>query len=296
MKKLNPDVMLLIVAIIWGAGFIGTEYAIDSNMSPMMILSGRFIVASVTLLPFIVKDINKIKRREWFRGSLAGLFLFLGFFFQTTGQSQTTVANSAFLTATNVVFVPFIAWAITTKRPKIKVFLMALLTFVGIAVLSVDLSEGLSMGSGDIMVLISAFMFATHIAFLSLGVEGCNPLRISFIQLTVAGLFATSGLVATNGLNLESVDLGVGVPSVLFLGVFSTCICFFLQTSAQKRTTPGKTAIILSMESLFGTIFSIILGIDPLTAKIVIGGLIILTAVILTEVDFTPKKELKKSS
>lgn len=292
MKKINPDVMLFIVAIIWGAGFIGTEYAIDANMSPMMILSGRFLVASLTLLVFVIKDIKKIDKREWFKGSIAGVLLFLGFFFQTTGQSQTSVANSAFLTATNVVIVPFIAWGFTTKRPKLKVFFMALLTFIGIAILSVDFNEGLSMGRGDIKVLISAFMFASHIAYLSLAVKGNNPLRISFIQLSLSAILAITGLMATTGIDFETVNLAMGIPSVLFLGIFSTCICFFLQTSAQQRTTPGKTAIILSLESLFGTIFSVIIGIDPLTAKIVIGGIIILTAVILTEVDISPKKRV----
>lgn len=294
MKKMNPDILLLMVAVIWGAGFIGTEYAIDANMSPMMILAGRFLIASLALLIFVAKDIRKIEKKEWFRGSIAGLLLFLGFFFQTTGQSQTSVANSAFLTATNVVFVPFIAWGITRKRPKTKVFFLAFLTFIGIAILSVNFSEGLSIGSGDINVLISSIMFACHISYLSLAVDGNNPLRISFIQLSVAAILGVAGVFGVGGLSFEGVDLGIGIPSVLFLGLFSTCICFFLQTSAQKRTTPGKTAIILSMESLFGTVFSVILGIDPLTAKIVIGGVVILTAVILTEVDFGPKKKFKK--
>jgi drug/metabolite transporter (DMT)-like permease len=77
---------------------------------------------------------------------------------------------------------------------------------------------------------------------------------------------------------------------VIYLGVFSTCLCFFIQTSAQKRTSASKAGIIMSTEGFFGTLFSILLGMEPLTAKVIIGGIVILTAVILTEVKFDSKR------
>lgn len=297
-KKLNPDLMLLIVAIIWGTGFIATEYAIDAGFSPLMIMAGRFSVAALTLLVFTAKHIKKISKKEWFRGSIAGVLLFLGFFFQTFGQSMTTVSNSAFLTATNVVFVPFIAWVLTKHKPQNKVFFLALTTFIGVAVLTVNFSGGFSMNIGDVYVFICAIMFATHIAYLSVAVDGNDPLRISFIQLAIASLLAIIGVIAYGPGDLSIVNFSLGVPSILFLGLFSTCLCFFMQTSAQKRTTPGKTGIILSTESLFGTVFSVILGIEPLTSKIIVGGLIIMSAVVLTETDlsFFGKRTKKRSA
>ena len=97
--KFKADVMLLLVAIIWGSGFIATEYAINANMTPLIILAFRFTIAALVLFIFMAKKIKEISRKEWVRGGIAGVILFFAFYFQTIGQSLTTISNSAFITA-----------------------------------------------------------------------------------------------------------------------------------------------------------------------------------------------------
>lgn len=294
MKKytLNADLMLLIVAIIWGTGFIAVEYAIDAGMDAVLILAIRFTVAALILLVFTLKDLRHIQRTEWIKGSIAGIFLFLGFYLQTVGQTLTTVSNSAFITTTNVIMVPFIVWVFVKKRPSLKIVLLAFLTFVGVTILTWSPKGGLSFNVGDIYILLCAIAFACHIAYLELAVKGHSAKRITFIQISVAALLSNIGLITSGDLTFNGVDFAQGLPSVIYLGVFSTCICFFIQTSAQKRTSASKAGIIMSTEGFFGTLFSILLGMEPLTAKVVVGGVIILTAVILTEVKFDSKKAL----
>lgn len=286
--------MLLIVAVIWGTGFIATEYAIDAHMSPIMIMAIRFGIAALTLLFFTAGELKSISRSEWTKGGIAGVLLFLGFFFQTMGQSQTTVSNSAFITATNVIYVPFIVWALTKKRPKNRIFFLTVLTFIGIAVLTVSPEGAFTVNLGDLFVFICAVMFAFHIAYVGMAVSDVDPKRLAFIQMLTAALLSFMGMAIAGPSVFVGVAYGTGLPSVVFLGIFSTCLCFFMQTSAQKRTNASKAGIILSTESLFGTIFSVALGIDPLTAKIVMGGIIIMTAVLLTEVEVSPKKWLRR--
>lgn len=294
-NKIHPDFMLVIVAIIWGSGFIAVEYAMDANLSPFMILAGRFTVAALTLLFILRREVRSIEGKTWKKGAIAGVLLFLGFYFQTIGQSMTTVSNSAFLTATNVVFVPFLAWGLTRKRPEIKVFFLAILTFFGVAVLTVNPEGVIAIKIGDIYVLIGAIMFAGHIAYTSIAVKGNNPIVITMIQMLIASILSFGGLAITGIEQSVQYNWTLGITAVLYLGFFATCLCFFMQVSAQKRTTPGKTGIILSMESLFGTIFSIMLNIEPLTIKIVLGGAIILSAVILTEGNFWRKTNTVKN-
>lgn len=292
MKKssVNADLQLLLVAIIWGTGFIATEYAILAKMSALLIMAFRFTIASLVLVVFTFKEIKSITKKEWIKGSIAGTLLFLAFYFQTLGQSLTTVSNSAFITATNVIMVPFIVWLIASKKPKLKTVLLACLTFVGVAILTVSPSGGLSLNIGDVFILLCAIGFACHIAYLELAVSGSSAKKITFIQITVAAILSVLGIICFGLESLMVVDYFIGIPAVIYLGVFSTCICFFMQTSAQKRTSASKAGIIMSTEGFFGTLFSILLGIEPLTAKVVIGGIIILTAVMLTEVNFERNK------
>lgn len=292
MKKytMNADLMLILVAVIWGTGFIAVEYAINAGMSAALILATRFTLAAVVLLVVTFKDVKNISKSEWIKGSIAGVLLFLGFYLQTIGQTLTTVSNSAFLTTTNVIMVPFIVWIIAHKKPSLKIVLLALLTFIGVTILTWSPNNGLSFNIGDIYILFCAVAFACHIAYVELAVKGHSPIRITFIQISVAAILSLFGLIGSSPESFTQVDYALGLPSVIFLGLFSTSLCFFMQTSAQKRTSAAKAGIIMSTEGFFGTLFSIILGIEPLTMKIVIGGIIIITAVILTEVPMNVPK------
>lgn len=293
-SEVLADIQLVVVAIIWGSGFIATEYAIKAHMNVSLIMAVRFSVAALILLVASIRELKSIRVKELKHGIIAGCILFLGFYLQTIGQSRTTVSNSAFITATNVIMVPFIAWMITRKRPLTKSFILAIFTLLGVGVLTVSPKDGLSsFNFGDLMVLFSAVAFASHIAYLEIAVKGSSAKFITLIQITTAAILSLGALVIFDIDSLQSVNWRSGLPSVLYLGIFSTCICFFMQTSAQKHTTASKTGIILSMEGFFGTLFSVILSLEPLTSKIVVGGVIILSAVILSEVDFRPKRNLK---
>ena len=298
MKKseTNADIMLVIVAIIWGCGFIGVEIALDANMSAFLIMAFRFSIAAIVLLIVTFKKIKTIKKSEWIKGSIAGVFLFTGFYLQTIGQNLTTISNSAFITATYVIMVPFIAWIIAKQKPSRKIVVLAFAVLVGVGVLTISPSQGFKLNIGDLLVLLSAMAFACHVAYVELAVSSSSPQIITFIQISVAGLLSLIGLFLFDSSAIAVANYGVGLPAVLFLGLFSTCLCFFMQTSAQKRTSAAKVGIILSTEGFFGTLFSIVLGLEPLTMKIIVGGIIIITAVILTEVKIGSKKVLVNES
>lgn len=282
-KQMNAELMLVIVAIIWGTGFIGIDYAAKAHMSAMLILAARFIIASMVLLIVTYKELKQISKSEWLKGSIAGVFLFTGFYLQTIGQALTTVSNCAFLTTTNVIMVPFVVWLITKRKPALRTVLLALMTFVGISVLTINPDAGFSINIGDVYVLFGAVAFACHISYLELAVSDNSPKRITFIQISVAAILSTIGVFLFERDGFDEINYALGIPTAVYLGLFSTCLCFFMQTSAQKRTTAPKAGIIMSMEGFFGTLFSIVLGLELLTPKIIVGGVIILSAVILTE-------------
>ncbi len=285
--------MLVVVAIVWGSGFIATEYAIDSGMPNSLILSIRFMLASLIMCIFSIREIVQVDKRTLFHGFIAGFLLFLGFFIQIIGQSQTSVSNAAFLTATNVVMVPFIVWAISRHKPKTQTFVLATTTLIGIAILTLNFENGLSFNSGDISVLLCALMFALHIAYLGIFSKGLNTKVLTFLQLFTAGFVSTVVFLVADINAVTTASLQKGILPTVYLALFSTLFCYFFQTKGQQIVPPGKVGIILCTEGLFGSIFAIILGLEVVTSGIIIGGLIIITSVMLTEVDITFKKTKK---
>lgn len=290
-KKHLADAACLLVALIWGSGFVACQYAIDAGMSSSLIVTLRFVIASISLLPFCVNKLRKATKADVVHGVWAGVILFFAFFTQTYGQMRTTVSHAAFLTATNVVMIPFLVWIFQKKRPEGKIFVLALTTLIGIGILTYSAGEVFNINGGDWIILLCALGFAVHIFYLGRAVEGREPIVINFIQLATAGIVSAVALGLFESEQIMQANFKIGLPSVLFLGLMNTCVCFMLQTWAQKHIHQSRAGILLSTEGLFGSLFAVMLGMEPLTATMVCGGLIIVMSLVFLEIQLPAKKK-----
>ena len=273
--------MLLMISLIWGAGYLGVQGALDSGLPTPAILAGRFLLGAM-LIGFIQRRELKAGQ-SLLRGALGGVMIYFGFYFQTLGQAQTGIAGAAFLTATNVVMIPFIHWAVSRVKPPNKVFVLSALTMLGVALLSYAPGESFSMGAGEGMLLLGAFLFAGHMVYLGYAVRKGDPGSITFWQLLSAGLVGVFFLVVQRpALTLEMVQKGS--LSVLYIGIMATGLCYYLQAKAQKHVSPSQTGIVLSLEGVFGALFSILAGMEALKVSVLLGGALITLSVILMEI------------
>lgn len=277
MKKWLSTGGLILVTIIWGGGLIASNLALNS-LKPFQIMTVRFALATVLMGLLSIKSLKGIKKEEIRAGALMGLALFLAFSLQIVGLQYTTPSKNAFLTSLNVVMVPFIAFFILKKKISRNGLLGAVLSVVGVAVLS--LNGNLTLGIGDSLTLLCAVGFAFQIFFTGEFVKKYRVTVLNFVQMATAFVLSFISLFV-----FEQTEFHVTVEgslSVLYLGVVSTTICYLIQTACQQYVDETKAAIILSMESVFGTIFSILLLHEVVTLRMVIGCAIILGAVILS--------------
>ena len=164
MKKYMAIAGLVLVTVIWGGGFVASDMALDS-LSPFQIMTIRFLLASVLMGGISIRNLKGIKKEEVTAGVFMGAALFIGFSLQIIGLQYTTPSKNAFLTATNVVIVPFIAFLICRKKVGFRGTIGAVLAIVGVGLLSLD--KDLSLGLGDGLTLICAVGFAFQISALS---------------------------------------------------------------------------------------------------------------------------------
>jgi drug/metabolite transporter (DMT)-like permease len=277
------EFLLLFVAIIWGSGFIATKVAITNGATPLFIMTIRFLIASILLTVIFIKHIGKISKNDITSGFIVGLFLFLGFAFQTFGLKYTTLSKNAFLTGINVIIVPFICWIIYKKNPPIKSFISAIVCFIGIGLLTLEPPMGLNIG--DLLTIGCALFFALHIVSTGYFIKKINVIKLTILQMYFSFLFSFITFLFTD---IKYVNITINTNSILamlYLGIFSTTIAFLIQTYAQSKVIANKTAIFLSTESVFGTIFSIILFGEVLTTKLILGCIIIFISIIISEID-----------
>lgn len=278
-RMILADLALLIVAVIWGTGFIVTKNIL-SGITPLYMVAMRFAVASVIITVISLKKLKTIKPADIKAGLIVGFMLFMGFATQTIGIQYTTAGKSAFLTGTNVVMVPFIVWFIYKKRPDIYAIIAAGLCFAGVSLLTAGEEFG-ALGAGDLWALSCALFFALHIITTGIYVKKTDPAVLTFLQFIFVTVLAfVTAFIMEGPVFVPNPDAMMGV---LYLGVFSTCAAFFIQTVAQKYTTATHAAIILSMEAMFGTVFGILILSEPFTLLMGLGCLIILIAIITAE-------------
>ncbi len=294
-QMLLADLSLLLVAIIWGTGFVVTKGTL-SGIGPMYMVAWRFLLGTIIVGLVSFKKIKTISKQDIIGGAIVGVILYFGFITQTIGMKYTTVGKSAFLTGTNVVMVPFLVALIYKKWPDEFALWGAVLCFVGVSLLNVGSnlfasgdglfsSEALrfifSFNLGDIWTLVCALGFAMHITANGKFVHKMDPMVLTFIQFVVTTILGFITAFIFEG--APAMPEPNTVKGILYLGMFSTCIAFMVQTMAQKYTTTTHTAIILSLESLFGTMLGIFIFSEPFTLVMGLGCFIIILSILTVE-------------
>lgn len=289
MKRYKGEIILLLTSIMWGGGFIATEFSLGS-MTPLQVMTIRFLIATIILCSVFFNQLKQISKSTLKKGTLAGFFLFVGFVFQTVGLKYTTVSNNAFLSAIAVIFVPIIGIFLGRKIDRYGI-IGIILTVIGIAFLTINGSLT-SINIGDVLTILGAMFYAIQILLVDMFAKEEDVTVFTIVQITMCFLFSLITMLIRGDLFFNiTFNSGGGV---IYLAVFSTAIGLFLQVLGQKSTTETRAAIIMSTESVFGTIFAIILLNQALTIKVIIGCIIIFIAIIISEVKPFAKKQKNK--
>lgn len=278
MNEYKGDIGLLITAMVWGMGFVATDIALV-GLRPIQILAIRFTVATVILLLVYRKRLVNIDKSLLKDGILLGTILFVSFYLQTIGLQYTTPSKNAFLTATNVVIVPFLAFVIYRVRIDGYSVAGAILTLIGVAILSLEGS--LTIGFGDFLTLLCAIGFAFQILLTDRYVRKYDPALLTLVQIaTACALSIVTSMFYDFNIDYTSKSF----MAAIYLGIFSTTIAYLLQTTCQKITTETKTAVLLSTEALFGTLFAIIFIGESLSMRGMFGCLLIFCSILITQI------------
>jgi drug/metabolite transporter (DMT)-like permease len=263
---------LLFVAASWGLSFVIMKDSI-ARQSVNNFLFSRFALAVLVMLLLRPQVLKLFSRDLVLRSAFAGFFLGAGFTLQTLGLERTGAAVTGFITGLYVVITPLIAAVILKVRITRLTWGCVVLATIGLALLSV---RGWSIGFGELLVLGSAFCFATHIISLGKWSNGRDAYAMTVVQLLMCTLLSGLASVAEGGYSPPP-DWGVWA-TVIFTAVVSTAIAFVIQTWAQAHMTTTKVAVILTMEVVFAAIFAIIFGGERLTAQVALGGILVVTA------------------
>jgi drug/metabolite transporter (DMT)-like permease len=265
---------LLATTAVWGGAFLVMKDSLV-RQDVYSFLASRFILAAAFMFIYKPKSLTGLDRKFVKRAVLIGLLLCSGFIFQTFGLTQTTVSNTGFITGLYLVFTPLISWLLL-KREIFKVqWLAVLVATIGLYFISFN---GISVGIGEILVLISALLFAGQIVALGEWSDGENTYALTLIQILVSAVIFFA-LSLKDGFQLPP-DNAVW-SAVFYTAFFATFLGFLIQTKAQSVMSATVAGVLLAMETPFALFFGLYFDNDPITLRIISGGTLVLIAMAL---------------
>lgn len=291
MKKQTAILLLVIVTVIWGGGFVAIKLSLDSGVSAGMLNMIRGFIFTVIVFAIFPGQVLGMSKAQLKNGLLVGLFNCIGFVLQAIGALYTTPSNSSFLTTTNVVMVPFLAWILYKNKPKPRNIVAVFICMAGMAVLTDIVNVGLRLNIGDVYTIAGALGFGLSIVLLAKQPEGGHFAAGAFLLGLTLFLGGAFYMVVFENASFAAVNWKEAILPILYLSIGSNFIAQSMQIVAQRHLSASTASLVMMLEGVFGSVFSILFGFEKFTLGLLTGGGLILASLIISEVQIIKAKK-----
>jgi len=275
---------LLAMTACWGSTFFLIHDLLD-RVPAVDFLAVRFAIASLAMLVVAPRAVARLSPDLRRHALVLGLLYGLAQILQTIGLGHTPASVSGFITGMYVVCTPLLAAAILRTRINALTWGAVLLAVAGLAVLTL---EGFSIGYGETLTLLAAILYALHIVALGAWSRPADAIGMAIVQCLV---IATICLLAAAPGGIVLPDRAADWLAVGYMALFAGAAALLGQTWAQGHLPPTRSAIIMSMEPVFAAFFAVLLGGESVTLRMLLGGSLVLAAMLLAEL--VPRRRIE---
>ena len=282
--------LLVLLTAVWGSTFFLIRDLVET-VPPTDFLAVRFSIAAVLMLVIFWPHVRRLRRHEWVVGLGLGAVYGLAQLLQTIGLAHTDASVSGFITGTYVVLTPVFSALLLGERLPPSTWGAVGLATVGLGVLS--LRGGLSFGLGETLTLACAAVYALHIIGLGRWSTPSHATGLAAVQMIAIAVVCV-GSALPGGIVLPS---GTGQwTAVLYMATAAGVLALWVQTWAQARMTATRAAIVMTLEPVFAAFFAVAAGQESPTWRMVVGGVLVLTAMYLVELRAAARRRVGEPS
>lgn len=284
---LMADAGLLFVALCWGGGFVAGKFALE-DMGPLAVTAYRYSGAAIIMLFVCIRRLRSITKKMILRAALIGLLMFLGNTLQTIGLQYTTPGKQSFIISLYTVLVPLISWVIFKIKPSGQILAAAFLALTGIAMLT--LKDDFTIGLGDALTFIFAVTFSLQLVLIGIFIKEVDAILFTFLQIGATAVFSIITALLFEPVQSMFAMGAVPLGALFYLMIFNSTCAFLLQNLCQRFAPANHAAILLSLETVFGTIFAVTLTGEVFRGRMIAGCILMFTAIAIAEIPMKRKK------
>lgn len=278
-NKKAAIIALIIIAVVWGYSFISSSKLINNGVGSDLLLFVRFGIGAIILGVLTFPKLKQATFNDIKAGIIVGMCAFFAMYMQNLSFKYTTVSKTAFISSASIILIPFLAYLINGTKITKRNIIGLTIALIGAAILSVDATTFTSINFGDFLAILSAFGFALQLVLLSKVRQTANPVCVSFFQM----LFVAVGALVIcfiNSTTFSNLLAPGNIYSLLYLGVFATGLCYFVQAWSAGYVSEVVLSVIISSQAIFGSIFDAVVLHTPVTTQLVIGATLISIAIL----------------
>lgn len=291
-KRLLGNLFLMLTALIWGMAFVAQRAGMD-YVGPLTFSAVRFWLAAGALYPISLLMDNhsrisraarslserRSERKNLIRaGFICGSVLFFAAALQQIGLVYTTAGKAGFITSLYIIIVPLFG-IFLKQRPGYQAWIGVALATIGLYLLT--FTEALTIMPGDLIMLIGAVFWATHVLFIGHFAPNTNAVKLSMVQFMVCASYSTIAMFLFEKPTLEGILAGA-IP-ILYAGVLSGGVAYTFQIMGQRHTTPTVASLLLSMEAVFGAIFGFLILHEIMSGRELTGCVLMFVAIVISQ-------------
>lgn len=281
LKELGADFLLLLVAVAWGSTFVVVQAAVDET-PVYTFLFWRFFLAAILMALISYRQLALLNKEVVKAGVLLGLFMFLGYAFQTFALTYTFSSTVGFITGLSVIIVPFGSYLIFKLKASLFSLSGAIIAAIGLYFLTLNSKIGFSWG--ELYAFVCAIMFALHIVCTGHLSRKHNVYLLVTLQFSTVAFCSLIGGVLSEGSIVPPVVDKMFINAIAITVIFATIFAFWVQTAMQRFTTAAKTAIIFTMEPVSAGIFGYLFANEILSFSQLCGAGLILSGMLIAEI------------
>src|SRR6478735_1374505 len=284
MRTKLATLVLLAITACWGSTFFLIHDLLD-RIPTLDFLAVRFTIAGLLLLAVAPRAVLRLSPAARRQAVVLGVLYGVAQILQTAGLAHTPASVSGFITGMYVVATPLFAAVLLHNKITRTTWAAVLLAFAGLAVLTLD---GFSVGYGEALTFVAAMLYALHIVGLGAWSNARDALGMSILQVVMVAVIC---LVASAPGGIVLPDNRDDWLSVVYMAVFPAALALLGQTWAQAHLSATRTAIVMSMEPVFAAFFAVLLGGESVSARMLLGGALVLTAMLIVEL--APRRKIE---
>jgi drug/metabolite transporter (DMT)-like permease len=296
-RTLIAYIAIILSMIFWGISFVWTKELLNANFPVFLILTTRLLISSILMFTtfFLLHKLEKIQKKDIYKFLLLAFFEpFLYFVGENFSMHYVDASFAAIMIALLPIVNPIALYIFNKEKIGWNLLFGVIISIVGITIMSINPEGQITISwQGVLLLLLAVFAGAGYTIILSRLIHKYSPITITTYQNIIGIFYFLPCLLIFDLGKISSVAWSTeAIISLILLAVFCSSGAFMLYSYGAKIISVLKVSVFTNAIPVVTIIVAVILGQEQFSIPKILGIVIVVLGLLLTQFGFNKKKKI----